>query len=368
MLANNTGATFSLFGTTFGTGNIINNGLLTLDGQSITLNTNETLKVGTGGTVTLGGASAGALNVLGGGLYLDGTINSNNGGLNVTSGNFFLGGGTINRSDPGDVDIFGLELGSLATPINAGNFPIPTGQTLAIPDSSMLNVVTGGTLDINNENIQSDGTLKTDGGTIELRGTISNGHTSGKTGVFNITSGTVNLYSGCNINKGSGTSTGSIFGASIAGLTNPISSSEFTIPSGQTMTIPNGSFFHLYGTSKINNSGELEIENAALLQMHDAGTEIRNGFSGNVGTITLPAGSALTMNNGNFYNGRTANGIMNISGGGCSVLGGTFYNGFAGTGSINIGNGSFYNSGTLEISSIGGVAIISGGLTNNNVY
>ena len=340
--------------TTLG-GNLIISGLTSADGgitvptgQTVTINGTSTLTVGTGAT-TLGGT-----------LTTTG-LTSADGGITVPTGQTVALNGTTSLTVGGTLTVSGL------TSANGG-LTVPTAQSVAINGTSTLTVGTGatilgGTLTVtgltstnggisvptaqsvvlNGTTILTVGTGATTlGGTLTTTGlTSTNGGITVPTGQSVLINGnsTLTVGTGATILGGILTTTGLTSangGLTVTGLTT--SNGGITVPTGQTVTI-NGTSTLTVGTGATILGGTLTTTG---LTSANGGLTV-TGLTTSNGGITVPNGTAVAIN---------GNSTLTV-GTGATILGGALT-----TTGLTTANGGLTVSGLTT--SNGGITVPTG--------
>ena len=351
--------------TTLG-GNLIISGLTSADGgitvptgQSVLINGTSTLTVGTGAT-TLGGT-----------LTTTG-LTSADGGITVPTGQTVALNGTTSLTVGGTLTVSGL------TSANGG-LTVPTAQSVAINGTSTLTVGTGatilgGTLTVtgltstnggisvptaqsvvlNGTTILTVGTGATTlGGTLTTTGlTSTNGGITVPTGQSVLINGnsTLTVGTGATILGGILTTTGLTSangGLTVTGLTT--SNGGITVPTGQTVTI-NGASTLTVGTGATILGGALTTTG---LTTANGGLTV-SGLTTSNGGITVPTGQAVAINGTSTLTVGTGatnlGGVLNVTSALTTLSNGLTVSGTNGislnstTNTINIGDGANNNN------------------------
>jgi len=361
------GATLSIQNTTVTQGasgvlDAINNGVVQLSGASVTggsftTTAGSAINTTSGTTSTVSGvANFGTLNIVDNStLALVGTL-TNNGSVNmkslgnptsisVTGTQTINGSGTINLSNTLANRILGdgatLTLGSGQTLQGSGTLGagsagfalVNNGILIATQSQQLLINALGG--------VTNTGTLRADGGTLQLQTTVNSGG-----GAIEARNGSqVEFLNGAVINNAN-------FSASGAGsLLTTVSGSTVTLGGGTVagpMTIHDNSSLVLTGDVTYNGTLSLaSVGNPTSLQF--------DGARSLSGTATVQ----MSNTSANRVSGRNASGDSLVVGNGITMQG---------AGIIGGNNLSLVNNGNLIATQPAGITLASGGtVTNNNV-
>ncbi len=384
------------------------NGDVTLNGAGTGLSVTNSATIGTGLTVTNGGATitAGDLALTGGNLTTGGTQRLSNGGAlsnitdyNQTSGNFLQAGTGTFGTGTGQVSLNGnttiasgktLTVGGLGT-FNSG-LTVATGFTFTNASSTLLSSVAIG-------NHASNSTIGSAGSTVNVATTFDVTQTT--PGITLTLPTPTNTASGrlVYINSVSGNATFTMYGVNIA----PNSSASFIWNgSAWVATSTGGTGVNTVGqidTQTKSSNGAVISGSTIYLQTADAtntglvtsGTQTFGGDKTFNGVATFAAaGTALTVTNNATIGGTlavtgtstltgllTANGGITMSGNFLQSGSGTFTTGtgvvslqgntsVTGTNTFTVGTGATSLGGTLAVtgtSTLTGLLTANGGIT-----
>ena len=376
---NYNGTTNGLLNATGGNLNILQNGVLTLQGGSlIANNTNSNVAgkiiVNNGGSITGGinNFDNGQLEIINGGIISGGENTFNNGSTLTIGNNGTLSGGTNNINSGGAIIV-----GNGGT-ISGGNINIANGANGTIQNGG---TVSGGTVTVdgsytNNGNIQAGSTTNVNnGGSFQNTGNISGGDVQIASGGEFQSNGTI---SGGNINIENGANGTIQNGGTVSGGTITVDGS-FTNNGniqGGTTNINAGSTFENKG--EISNNAEINISssnstNSGIISGGTVNIQNNSTFtnSGTIsgGTTNISNGSTLEVDS----NGKITNGDINVDGtltnngtisGGNLDISGTVNNNSNINGNTNItidSNGSIIVSNGGTIDTTGAIEIATGG-------
>lgn len=268
-----------------------------------------------------------------------GTVTTNHDGLDSVIGNNSTGNGIYNLSGTGALSI-------------ARNLYVGNSGTGAFNQTGGTNTIAS-TL-----RIGSLGTVNLNGGTLRF-----NGYSRQLTGVFNFTSGTVNLAG----NRSFG------FDATIADIF------------GSSPTITSGKGLIVEGSATIGTASGTTLAVNGGTFMSQAGLVVGDGLYP-TGTLNITGGGTVTNSGvtlGAYQNTAmtdVSTGTVTVSGAGSTWTTGPLVVGYDGIGTLSITNGAtvtttancfmalgYYSTGTVTVSGAGSAWNISGDLTAGNL-
>jgi hypothetical protein len=344
---------------------------VTINGGPLTASGGGLIQVPSGLAATLNGVTLSgpyaiqnnSTTTVSGTLTNKGTVQLNSAGNGTElrlNGNVTLtGGGTVNLSNNTQNFIFALTAADLLTNVNntiQGSGNVGDGQ-MALNNQSVINANQSTALNIQTSNgMTNSGTLEaTNGGTLVLIGdTYSNGGTIKAVGAS-----TVDLQS-TTINGGTLTTSG----GGLIQVPSGISSTISGLTNSGTLAVQNNSTLTLAGT--INNTG--------AIQMNSAGNSTQLRLGGNV-SLTGSGTVTLSNNSQNFLFGNsgtdvltnvnnTISGAGNIGDGQMGLNNQSVINANQSTPLIIQTSNGTTNTGTLEATGGGALALIGNAFTN----
>jgi Big-like domain-containing protein/beta-propeller repeat-containing protein len=361
----------------------------TIQGGTLATASGGVLGVAANTTITLDGATHGALTISGAytgpnnsTTILVGTINNagailvnaaaNNTFLSISAGVILTGGGTVTLSTTGGGIPIINESGSGATLTNANNTIQGVGQignnglALVNQASGIIDAnVAGAALLLNSNGVTNLGLLEaTSGGVLQTSTSVNN---LSATITANGTNSTVQFLNGTTVQAGTlSTLNGGILGVAASQTATLDGTTHGALINAGTYTGPNNSTTVLLGT--INNAGAIQVVAAA-----------NNTFlsiSGNVsltgaGTVTLStSGGGTPVINESGSNGvltnvtNTIQGIGQIGNNGLTLVNQSTINANQPAGVLTINPNSLTNQGLLETASGAASQITNGAIAN----
>jgi fibronectin-binding autotransporter adhesin len=328
---------------------------------SLQIASGNTVSLNSGQTLDIAGPSflnAGAFTV---------DASTGNAVVNITGTTSLSGGGAVNLNSSASGNAFlrgnGVTLTNVDNTIS-GSGLIGDSGALALANEGTIDAnVSGGTLDVNagNGGVTNTGTMEaTGGGTLALRNATTNTNgviqSSGTGSTVNvigsITGGSLTTSGGGVIQSDSG-------GADLSGV---------TITAGSTYTAGSGSTTELDNT--MTNKGTLLLDASAGNATVNLGNSVELSGGGTVQMNSSASGTAFLRGNGvtltNDDNSIQGNGEIGDSGGLAIANKGTINaNVSGGTLDVNGGNGGVTNTGTMEATN-GGTLALRDTTTNTN--
>src|SRR6202167_3519361 len=381
---NNSGGTISASGT--GVVQFLSGA--TIQGGTLATASGGVLGVAAGTTITLDGATHGALTISGAytgpnnsTTILVGTINNtgailvnataNNTFLSVSAGVSLIGGGTVTLSTTGGGIAIINESGSGAILTNANNTIQGVGQIgnngLALVNQAggIIDANVAGTaLLLNSNGVTNLGLLEaTNGGVLQTSTSVNN---QNATITANGMNSTVQFLNGTTVQAGTlSTLNGGILGVAASQTTTLDGTTHGALINAGTYTGPNNSSTVLLGT--INNAGAIQVAAAANntfltisgnVSLTGAGTVTLSTSGGGTAIINETGSNAVLTNVSN-----TIQGIGQIGNDGLALVNQSTINANQPAGVLTINPSSLTNQGLLEAS---GGGTMQPSLTNSN--
>lgn len=319
-----------------------NTKLIVQSGATLNLETGKTLSIRSGSSIASGATtnikSGSTMNVAGGSVSLN-SGDTYAGDVNLTSGTLTLDGIT----NSGKLIASGGTLN-----LNSGTTTIGSGSSIASAVTTKINStldITAGSVTLDSSDTWS-GTVKLNGGNLDLNSATNNGTLTASTGNLNLNSGNLALGAGSSIAQ--------------AVKTNIAAGSQLNISGGTVLLDGNAASLDNWSGTVNISAGELTLNNITNGTLNATGGKITlNSQILNIaGTSKIDKNVQMIINNGSSINisnnvtldnADTWNGNVNLKNGGTLTL-----DKAANTGALNAENG------TLDIKTGSNITIGSG--------